>query len=170
MKLRLIKYYVDMDGVLCKWDTKASLEDTYRKGYFLAREPDEKILNLVKDMRDEGKDVSILSCVYENGFCAEEKSQWLDNHGLKGIPRVFVPYGKNKEDFVNRDDFNVLLDDFTDNLFAWRSGGNLAFKYYNGINGTTGRWNGDSVNYRMSWPQIERAIVAIAEYAARAFS
>ena len=161
----MIRYYIDMDGVLCKWDPNASVEETFEEGYFLKREPDEKIVNLIKDLRDDGKSVSILSSVYENGICAAEKAIWLSKNGLGKIPQIFVPYGQRKEDYVNKEDFNVLLDDFTDNLMSWQRSGNLGFKYLNGINGTKGKWTGDTVNCRMSWPQIKRAIVAISEYA-----
>ena len=138
----MIRYFIDMDGVLCKWDSNASVEETFSAGYFLNREPDEKIINLIKDLRDDGKSVSILSSVYENGICAAEKAIWLSKNGLGKIPQIFVPYGQRKEDYVNKEDFNVLLDDFTDNLLSYGYG-----------------------ELKKSGGEIKRAIVAISEYA-----
>lgn len=87
------KYYIDMDGVLAKWNTEASAEDTFEEGYFLRREPDQKAIRYVQDLLDDGKDVCILSHAYQNGYAEPEKEAWLQEYGLGDIPAIFVPYG-----------------------------------------------------------------------------
>ena len=59
--------YFDMDGVLAKWDTTTSVEDTFRPGYFLAREKEEKVAKLIYLLQEEGYTVTILSAAYEEG-------------------------------------------------------------------------------------------------------
>lgn len=146
-----MKIYIDMDGVLAKWNTKASVEDTFEKGYFLKCVPDTKMIELTEYI-SMFWDVSILSHAYENGYAEAEKMEWLDAYGLdeERISRIFVPYGIPKAEFLhlsdNRDTL-FLIDDFSKNLINWESYPNCyGIKYYNGINGTHGTWNGESLS------------------------
>ena len=131
--------YIDMDGVLAKWNTEATTEETKKAGYFLSREPDEKIIDLINVLKLLGKDFTILSAVYDNGYARNEKSEWLDRID-RSIKRIFVPYGKRKSDYIEKSGCHILIDDFTDNLLEWEKAGNIGIKYNNGINGTRGRW------------------------------
>lgn len=143
------KYYIDMDGVLAKWNTEASAEDTFEEGYFLRREPDKKAIRYVQDLLDDGKDVCILSHAYQNGYAEPEKKVWLQEYGLGDVPAIFVPYGTPKLEYVQlpMDTRNILVDDFTKNLREWEAGNNCeGIKYYNGINGTHGTWQGRCIN------------------------
>lgn len=143
------KFYVDMDGVLAKWDTEASIEETFQRGYFLNREPDYYAIGYVKNLIDAGYDVTILSHAYQNGYAELEKSQWLNKYGLGDVQRIFVPYGVPKLQYVMQkpDTINFLLDDFSKNLREWENQeNNIGIKYYNGINGTHGTWNGYGIN------------------------
>ena len=149
-----------MDGVLAKWEN-VSLEETFLPGYFLSRQPEPSVIEAVKNMYEMGIDISILSCAYDNGIAGPEKAKWLELNGLGMIPRIFVPYGKDKSDFIEEADVNVLLDDYSRNLPEWKAKGNLGFKFYNGINGTHGTWSGYSVNYRMSAKEIMIALTSI---------
>lgn len=144
------KYYVDMDGVLAKWDVNASIEETFQRGYFLNREPDYDAIKCVKNLITAKCDVTILSHAYQNGYAESEKIQWLNKYGLGNLKRIFVPYGVPKLNYVmlNPDTtINYLIDDFTKNLREWESTeNNIGIKYYNGINGTHGTWKGMSIN------------------------
>ena len=142
--------YVDMDGVLAKWDTSASVEDTHKKGYFERREPEEKMVSLVKTLRKLGIHVCILSAAYPNGYAVAEKSDWLDRFFDKTLDRIFVPYGGNKADYICGNSEDILIDDYSENLRQWESSGSKAVKLYNGINGTKGTWRGKSINLAMS--------------------
>ena len=108
--------YVDMDGVLAKWDTSASVEDTHKKGYFERREPEEKMVSLVKTLRKLGIHVCILSAAYPNGYAVAEKSDWLDRFFDKTLDRIFVPYGGNKADYICGNSEDILIDDYYENL------------------------------------------------------
>lgn len=135
--------YVDMDGVLAKWNPSASAEEVAARGYFLEREVDKNITLAVLLLRYEyGYDVRVLSAAYTVRACWE-KRQWLDNHGLSDIEAVFVPYGEPKSDYVDAEN-SVLIDDFGKNLAEWTG---IAIKYYNGINGHGGTHYKYAVNF-----------------------
>lgn len=152
--------YVDMDGVLAKWDTSATPEDTKKEGYFLDREPEKIIVSLVKSMLKLGINVSILSAVW-NKKAAMDKSKWLDKYIGKDLARIFVPYGEDKSDYISGGSGNVLIDDYTPNLNAWKESGNIPIKFYNGINGTKGTYNGLYITKDMSIGDIFNVITNI---------
>ncbi len=142
--------YIDMDGVLAKWNIHATVEDTQKKGYFLEREPEEKVVRLVETLRKNGVKVCVLSAAYPNGYAAIEKSSWLDRIFDKALDRIFVPYGANKSDYIASNAESILIDDYSENLREWEKSGSKAVKFYNGINGTRGTWRGNSINLDMS--------------------
>ena len=142
--------YIDMDGVFAKWNTSATVEDTHKKGYFAEREPEEKMVSLVKTLRKLGVNVCVLSAAYPNGYAAAEKSDWLDRIFDKALDRIFVPYGQNKADYISSNAESILIDDYSENLREWEKSGSKAVKFYNGINGTKGTWKGKSINLAMS--------------------
>ena len=158
-----ITYYFDMDGCLAEFRKGVPIEETFKPGYFFGLAPERRLVNTVIAMAHDGYDVRILSSVYETGTAAADKHAWLKKHGLGHIPAVFVPYGKDKNDYVADSKFPVLVDDYTYNLDKWTRAGHLGFKYYNGINGTKGTWKGYSVDRRMSMPEIMTALIAVAE-------
>lgn len=154
-----IKIFIDMDGVLAKWNTKATKEDTKKNGYFLSCEPEQIIISLINRLKKLGFDVSILSCVYPETNSATEKKTWLKKYDLFDIKHVFVPYGKNKANYVKNDNetLNVLIDDYSNNLHQWESQGEnyRGIKFYNGINGANGTWaNKWSINKYMTIDQM----------------
>jgi hypothetical protein len=140
--------YVDMDGVLAKWNTEATLEDTLVPGYFLQREPEKSIIRCIKILRLLNVQVIILSAVC-NEQAAMEKSAWLDRYLGRLQKRIFVPYGMNKADYISGGT-GLLIDDYSPNLHMWEMSGNRGIKFRNGINGTKGTWKGDKISYDMS--------------------
>ena len=144
--------FVDMDGVLAKWDTSASLEDTYEEGYFSRREEETKITELIRMLKKLGHKVAILSAVYPTGTAAADKNGWLDKHGLSDIRRIFVPYGEDKAAYIPKQELEpmILIDDYSRNLHAWEQAGNVGVKFMNGINGTRGTWKGRAINHNMT--------------------
>lgn len=160
--MKTIVIYVDMDGVLAKWDQDASLEETYMPGFFLSRRPEYVMIEAVKCLVRLGMDVRILSSAYNNGHAAVEKASWLKEYGLD-IPRCFVPYGEKKADYIDQENINILIDDYSKNLHQWKAEGNIGFKFYNGINGNHGTWHGYSVNNKMGAEEIAIAISSIAK-------
>jgi len=158
-----IVIYVDMDGVLARWNSDASLEETYLPGYFLARDPEPVVIGAIKLLKGMGMDVRILSSAYNNGYATVEKASWLEKNELGDLPRCFVPYGERKADYIDQDNINVLIDDYSKNLHEWKAEGNVGFKFYNGINGNHGTWHGYSVNYKMKAEEIAIMVSSIAK-------
>ena len=127
-----------MDGVLAVWNDKASEEETHEEGYFISRTPDASAVAFTKKLSKRA-DVAILSSVYEDDHSAKEKALWLEANGLGDIERIFVPYGKDKFEYVKRErgrKLFVLIDDYSKNLIAWEQADpdNISIKYMNGIN------------------------------------
>jgi uncharacterized radical SAM superfamily protein len=155
--------YFDMDGVLAKWNNEASVEDTFEEGYFLNREPDEKMVNVVKRLRKLfGNQIQILSSVYQNGYAEKEKIEWLSKNGIDDVQRQFVPYEHRKDDYINAEEPAILIDDFSQNLHYWvETDEHVAIKYFNGINGTKHTWDGNSISYEMSEDEIIESIMNV---------
>lgn len=133
---RLLKrpvIYMDMDGVLAKWNSSASEEEVAARNYFLNRDMELSVIMATKILADKGYNVKVLSAAYTVRACWEKRT-WLDNAGLDGIEAVFVPYGEPKSEYV--DSLNgILVDDFGKNLKEWNG---IPVKFYNGINGRGG--------------------------------
>ena len=137
-------------------------------GFFASRKMDVSVIETIKSMRQKGKDVRILSSVYQDGHSMQEKKEWLKRAGLQDVPAIFVPYGEDKFRYIDSDetDLFVLVDDFSWNLHNWEKAGDkfLGIKYMNGVNGTKGTWTGYRLDYRMTPKQMERLIVGCSEY------
>ena len=115
------RYYFDMDGVLAVWDTTSTKADTHEVGYFLEREQDEYIKEIILSLIEASEDVTMLTAVYTDGKAAEEKRTWLDQMGLAHVPMIAVPYGSPKHLFIDADPNvnHILIDDYTVNLKEW---------------------------------------------------
>lgn len=143
-------YFIDMDGVLAKWNTRASIEDLYQKGYFKNLHPDFRVIQYVEKLLESGENVWIVSSyLTENEYALMEKEIWLDNYcRVPFFKRIFVPCGTSKAKGVERhiersltkDD--MLIDDYNLNLFDWEEHGGTGIKYLNGINHKKGTWKG----------------------------
>lgn len=191
--MKQVKLFVDMDGVLAKWNTKASLEETYMPGYFLAREPEQKLIECIKFYQSRIGGVCILSATYGKRQQIE-KLNWLEAYfeefnildpGFKAslkndIEVVFCPYGASKKAYMetNFEDIlgetNLLLDDFSKNLREWKLGNDcypgafVGIKFLNGINGTNGTWNGPKVDGAESSLNQFATLKSISDYYRRA--
>ncbi len=167
--------YVDMDGVLARWNEKASEEETHEKGYFLNREAENAAIGLVRKLVNNGFDVRILSSVYLDEHSKAEKREWLDIHGLNDIPAIFVPYGENKDEHIAVEGIPVLIDDYSKNLKSWEKKGFTAIKFMNGINNRPklvmeentinmylDSWSGYSIDNRMTSDQMYKVVAALA--------
>ena len=141
--------YIDMDGVVAQWNTEVTIEDTKKRGYFLERIPEKSMVRLINALQRLGVPVCILSAAYDEN-AASEKSIWLDVIFNTDLNRIFVPYGRNKSDYIGGGRGNLLIDDYSENLYAWEQTGNIGLKFYNGINGTHGSWKGKYITKDMS--------------------
>ena len=165
-------FYWDMDGVLAIFKKEASPEDTMRPGYFFRCAPDPVAIMSLSMMVFlgffMGFENRILSCAWQNGCAERDKTLWLWKYGLGLVPRIFVPCGEEKTDYIeiDADTICVLVDDRSANLFPWDAKGLVGCKYYNKINGTGGTWKtygGYSVSCRMKPWQIAARLIEIID-------
>lgn len=161
------RLFVDMDGTLAEFKVVDTLERLYEPGYFLNLEPNVNVVSAIKELIDNHKeiDVYIMSAVLSDSkYALNEKKEWLQKH-LPEISMekcIFPPCGSDKKDFipngVRSDDF--LLDDYSVNLNAWEPPAR-GIKLLNGINGTHGTWNKDSVSYLCDSGTLCKSICSI---------
>lgn len=157
-----MKIFFDMDGVLAKWQWVGP--DTLAlPGYFKGLTPDESAIGAAKILSVSiSTEMYVLSAVM-NDVAKAEKGEWLDKY-VPFIPkqnRVFVPYGTDKSNIISKKetDLCVLVDDFNQNLFQWRG---LPIKYMNGVNGSSGKWDGFTVSHDSKPAIIATSILAFA--------
>lgn len=152
----------DMDGVLAKWNPDASIEEVASPGYFLSREPNAKVADVIKMLLDRKYDVYILTSVFNDNHSKKEKLSWLQSHcpyiGTHKV--IFCTYGENKADAAKANADDILIDDYTPNLKAWTG---IGIKYLNGINGTKGTWDGYVISGNSSPIIMAQTIDAIAK-------
>lgn len=147
------RYFIDMDGTTVHFNnTIPSLDILFEPGYYRNLLPQEKIVELTKELLKQAPgQVYILSAKVDSPYAAQEKMEWLKEY-IHEIPEeniILTPYGKPKYDYVpggihNKD---VLLDDYTDHLIEWREKGGKPVKLINNINASKQRWQGASISY-----------------------
>lgn len=158
MKKRL---FVDMDGVLAVFNPIAQIEDLYEEGYFRNLKPQQNVVDAVKLLcKHPDVEVFILSSVLDSPYALKEKNAWLDEFmpEIDNEHRCFVPYGKEKKDYIPMfNSADTLLDDYSKNLHEWCPPG-VGIKLMNGINGNFGTWNGSKVDYNLHHTTIASVI------------
>ena len=160
--------YVDMDGVQAVYGFGDSVEEMAVPGYFLNRPAQENMIRVMKMLdQDPRFRVIVLSAVFSAEHNIRDKKAWLEAQGLGGIETCFVPLGENKADRTDKNEVNILIDDFSKNLFRWESSGDRYYgiKFINGGNGTRGSWHaagGFSVSSTMPADRLYLAISGIA--------
>lgn len=143
-------YYIDMDGVLVKYDRSAYLGDNpryLRKGehYFRDLIPDTRMLQVVETLLNKKQSVSILTSITNNGDLYAEhigdKIAWLKRYLPElNIQTQFITTISAKRDIITAiqsrelTNHDILIDDFNRNLVNWSHGGGIGIKYANGLN------------------------------------
>ena len=141
------RIFVDMDGVLAKFNHVQSEEELYEKGYFAQLEPLPTVVDGMKQYIKEhpDKDIYILSAyLTESPYALQEKNEWLDRYlpEIQSDHRIFCPCGKQKANYIigGIKETDILIDDYTKNLEQWKQQGGIGVKLLNGINGNYGTW------------------------------
>lgn len=141
------RFFIDMDGTLAEWRDIKSNSELYQKGYYESLKPNNYLLEEVKKLIKEGKDIYILSSfLSDSDYALKEKNIWLNKY-LPELPvqkRIFVPYGNVKYKYLPSKitSFDYLIDDHTKNLLDWKEAGGTGIKFLNGINHIKGVWQG----------------------------
>lgn len=131
--------YVDMDGVLAKWED-ASYRDVSSEGFFLSRKPESNLIEAIRLIYESDVDIYILSSVLGNEFALREKKAWL-RLWLPECNWHFIPYGSVKKP-VRSEKVGYLLDDYTRNLVHWSG---VGIKFCTGCNDSRGSWDGHRI-------------------------
>ena len=159
----------DMDGVLAEWEKGCTYEKTWEPHYFLYRDLEKCVRDALLMLMDAGFKCQATSAAYEEGTAREDKDQWLNNNGLESLPRIFMPCGQNKADYIEIESgvTYILLDDYNFNLLEWenakRDGSQfIAVKFLNGINGDGNIWHGRTIHYHSSAEIIAHTLADIA--------
>lgn len=159
----------DMDGVLAEWEKGCTYEKTWEPHYFLYRDLEVGVRDALLLLMAAGFKCQATSAAYEEGTAREDKSKWLDNNGLETLPRIFMPCGQNKANFINTHDgvTYILLDDYNFNLLEWEatskgSANLVAVKFLNGINGDSGTWTGRTIHHQSSAEIIAHTLADFA--------
>ena len=156
--------YGDMDGVSALFG-KASIEEITSKGFFASRKP---VPNVIEFFRMLSQNPTInfysLSAVLSD-MAEEEKRGWNKEHApfIKPDHQIYLPYGVDKAAYLKAqgimvNDNDILIDDFSPNLYGWHG---IGVKMYNGINGTHGTWHGYSIHSDMTPEIMYRQMVGI---------
>lgn len=150
--------YFDMDGVLAMYDRNAYegeaplFLDTNRH-YFLSCKPDKNIFKEFKELyfMHTGL-VKVLTSVSKpadiRAHQTLDKMQWIHKYFSEfDITQdiICVPSNKRKHvEFMTGRKLckeDILIDDYNENLYDWRSNGGTAIKYINGVN-SPDSWKG----------------------------
>lgn len=147
------RLFIDLDGTLAVFTPVKQMETLYQKGYFQNLKPYGNALEGLKLYMKENPEteVFILSSVLSDSkYALQEKQAWLDQYlpQIDRDHRLFPPCGSDKSAFVpgGVKITDILVDDYTDNLFSWQTAGGAGVKMMNGINGTKGRWQERRLN------------------------
>lgn len=158
--------YIDLDGVIAIWNTKAPYSKVCSPGYFLFRKKQWNMGIAVFLLWIKGMMLRIVHKGYRVSFLSKapsrragiEKRLWLKSWGiLAPISCIIVPYERSKNEYVSEDN-SVLIDDFGPNLKEWKG---TSIKFYNGINGNNHTWYRYSINKDMSAGHIAKYVSSV---------
>lgn len=161
------RIFVDMDGTLAVFQPVDELETLYEKGYFLNLEPQQNVLEAIRELTVNHTEIEvhILSAyLTDSPYALQEKNEWLDRYlpEVDRDHRVFVPCGTDKKEGirggVRENDF--LLDDYTKNLNEWQPPAR-GIKLLNGINHSRGTWEHDRLRHDRDALSLASAILSV---------
>ena len=153
-----IHIYFDIDGTVNHWDLNGNPHEEH---YFRYREPFKNVLNAIKMLQKNNYNVSFATAVYMEGNAKSDKIIWLNNNDMKSIPVIFIPYGSCKNDYLEKGDIKILIDDYTPNLIEFEKSGGIAIKMINRNNHKKGIWNGHCIYYNDSPEEIVKSILSV---------
>lgn len=155
--------YSDFDGCPSIFNKNATMEELVTPQYYRNTRPDMTYITMIKELINAGYEVRFLSKVLSPEI-TKAKIEFLKEYGIE-VPFIPVPYDKDKAAYIDQNKINVLIDDFTPGLKDWEKYGEnfIGIKYYNGVNGTKGTWDGYSINNRMTAKKMAFTVMALAD-------
>lgn len=145
------RLFVDMDGTINYFNNNIdSLDSIFSKGYFSNLRPRNQIIEAIKEYSKHDSEIYVIANVIDSPYVINEKNEWLDKYlpELDQQHRIFVPYGKNKTDYIqgNITKMDFLIDDSEANLIEWNKQGST-IKLVNELNDRESTWSGESIYY-----------------------
>lgn len=148
-----IRLFVDIDGTMAKWKAVEFYEELLKPGFYLNMEPNYNLidaLNIVSHKYANEIELFSLSAYLEDaGLAMYEKQVWLENCAgfIPKDHQLFCLCGTDKSLCVPGGirSSDVLLDDYTVNLTSWSKHAR-GVKVLNGINDTSGTWEGERLD------------------------
>ena len=164
----MLRVFFDMDGVLAKWHPEAREKDLYEKGYFINLEPTPYVEMVKEFIKDPEMDVFILSnFLIFSSYAYFEKWEWIDKYlpEIPGHHRLFIPTLNSKADGVigGLRPADILIDDYSKNLFSWNEKGAIGIKAHNEVNNRHGSWKGLHINPTDDPKEVIRVIKALVK-------
>lgn len=126
-----MRYFFDMDGVLCKFMHGTPFEAIYEKGYFRNLPPQGNIVNAAKELIKTNEVYVLSSVLDDHSTSKEEKNAWLKEHfpELPANHILFVICGTNKAEIDIFDpNTDILIDDYGINCKKWSDKGGQYIK------------------------------------------
>lgn len=158
---------VDMDGTLAEFKSVDTMETLYEKDYFLNLEPNENVVEAVRQLLKTHPEVEVYimsSVLSDSKYALSEKNAWLDKYlpEIDAAHRIFPPCGENKLDYVPDGirATDCLLDDYTKNLVQWEPPAK-GIKLLNGINHTKQTWDGNMLRFDKNPNTLSEDIASI---------
>ena len=166
-----VNLFLDMDGVMAKWQEDKTFEEVAMPGYFATLPVVENIVEAIKMIHKNNKikalnvniHLKILSATFDDNHSRKDKRQWLKEKlpFIKEKDICFVNVGEDKAQCIDKKRHNFLLDDKSSNLFAFEKAGGIGIKCYNHCNGTKGTWNGYNIRNTMTAEKIATQLYGI---------
>ena len=162
------KLFVDLDGTAAEFKNVSQIEQLYEPGYFYNLKPNMNVINAVKEIIKNRKscvEVYILSAyLSDSKYALDEKKMWCDKYfpEIDDEHRLFPTCGEDKTQYISKkfgeiNEQYFLLDDYSKNLHSWEPPAR-GIKIMNGINGTQGTWQGNSLSLERESEDLARCI------------
>jgi len=140
------RIFFDMDDTLVDFSSKllygGSIDVAFNEGFYFNLKPLPFLSEINKLASMCPENVYILSACVDSPYCVDEKIAWLKKYlpaAFKGNV-IFTKVGQDKALMVKEKigepigKYDILVDDYSKNIFDWQEAGGTAIKFKNGFN------------------------------------
>lgn len=141
------RLFFDMDNTLADFsksinESKNLYESMYEEGFFLNMKPLPFLEEINKLASLCPENVYVISACIDSKYCKNEKILWLKKYLPSACKEnvIFTNVGQNKVDYINKktgktlSKYDILIDDYSKNVFDWETAGGTAVKFKNSFN------------------------------------